>query len=69
MADDDSDEADEVQVSVEISIAENVYVSIKTNQKGYDEVLKDARDIVKELNEYLEKRHKVSEQNSNKLYG
>ena len=69
MAEDDEDEADEVQVSIEISLAENVYVSIKTNQKGYDEVLKDARDVVKELNEYLEKRHKGSEQNSNKLYG
>ena len=56
-------------VSIEISLAENVYVSIKTTQKGYDEVLQDARDIIAELNEYLEKRHKVSETNSNKLYG
>ena len=69
MVEDDDDKDDEVQVSIEISLAENVYVSIKTNQKGYDDVLKDAREVVKELNEYLEKRHKVSEQNSNKLYG
>jgi hypothetical protein len=62
------DEDDE-RVSVEISLAENVYVTIKTSVKGYDDVLKDARDIAKELNEYLEKRHKASEKNSDKLYG
>ena len=44
------DEDDE-RVSVEISLAENVYVTIKTSVKGYDDVLKDARDIAKELND------------------
>ena len=63
------EEYEEVHTSIEISIAENVYVSIKTNEKEYDDVLKDAREIVKELNGYLERRHKMLEKGSDKLYG
>jgi len=63
------EESEEQNVSIEISLAESVYVSIKTNQKGYDQVLSDARAKVKELNEYLDKRYKVSEKISDKLYG
>jgi hypothetical protein len=65
----DDAEPEDDHVSIEISLAENVYVSIKTNLKGYDDVLKDAREVVAELNTYMEKRHKMSENNSDKLYG
>jgi len=57
------------KVSIEISIAEHMFVSIETSSGDYDRVLKDAREIAKGLYEDLRKLHKESESSSNKLYG
>ena len=62
-------EQEDERVSIEISVAENVFVSIKTSAKSYDEVLADAREIAKELKDGLCEMCKHRETNSTKLYG
>ena len=65
----DTLEDDDASVSIEISVAENVYVSIKTNVKGYDDVLKDAKEISRELRDHLYSVEKRKEKVSHRAYG
>ena len=65
----DTLEENDESVSVEISIAENVYVSIKTNVKSYDDVLKDAKEISRELRDHLYSVEKKKEKVSHRAYG
>ena len=62
-------EDNEESVSIEISVAENVYVSIKTNQKSYDKVLKDAKEISRELRDQLYSIEEGKEKVSHRAYG
>lgn len=60
---------DGTTVEVEISVAEEVYVSIKTNRESYDRVLKDAKKIAKNLKEQLCATCKLRERTSGRSYG
>ena len=65
----DTLEDNDERVSIEISVAENVYVLIKTNVKGYDDVLKDAKEISRELRDHLYSVEKRKEKVSHRAYG
>lgn len=62
------EEAEE-RVSIEISVAENVYVSIKVSDEKYEKVLKDARAIAGELKEHLCSICQEKGKIEGKLYG
>jgi hypothetical protein len=59
----------EDRVSIEISVAENVYVSIKTSKESYNKVLKDAREIAKDLKEFSCASCQDRSETSRKSYG